>query len=83
MNNDQEKAVEKFTFALLEVLDRQPNADIDFKRQAFEEACLKATKVLSKEEMTKILMFVIFEHDIFFDIFEQAVSQHDTASKNV
>lgn len=83
MNNEQEKAVDRFTFALLDVLDRQPNASAEFKQKAFEEACLKAAQILSKEEIVKILMFVIFDHDNFFEIFEQAVSRHDTTSKKV
>lgn len=83
MSNDQERALERFTFALLDVLDRTPNATIEFKRAAFEEACNKAVNLLSKDEIVKILMFVVFDHENFFTIFEQSAARYETPLNKV
>jgi len=73
MSNAQEAAVAKFTEALFGFMDKSSNATADSKRQSFEEAMRDALETLSKQEVIEILFFVVNDHELFFDIFEQSV----------
>ncbi len=78
MNNDREQAVEAFTLAVLEVVENVDKFSLD-REAKFEEALLKATESLTKEQIVHVLMFMITDHDMFFDIFDQTASQNKTA----
>lgn len=76
--NSENEAVEAFSEAVLEAIGSTDKNQSD-RAAKFEEALLKATERLSKEQIVKVLMFLITDHDLFFDIFEQSVSRIKTA----
>lgn len=81
MSNEQEQAVEKFTSALLEIMDRQSNATAAEKHKSFISAARAAAATLTKEEIIDILFFVIQDHELFFDVFGLSVSRSDASAR--
>lgn len=73
------EAVEKFSMAILEIVAQ---ADKNAPKE-FEKAAEEALATLTKEEVIQILMFLIVDHEIFFDIFDQSTSRNKTFLKIV
>jgi hypothetical protein len=70
----EEAAVQRFTDEIVSVLgDRE--LDPDEKRESFRVAFETAMGRLTKEELTAILVFVIADYEMFFDIFEKSAAR--------
>lgn len=74
MDNSREQATQKFTEAIVGAVEDARNRNLSqSERQArFDQAAEAALETLTKKEVIDILMFVIQDHELFFDIFEQA-----------
>jgi hypothetical protein len=80
----REDAVVRFTEEILNLTSRADrSASVEAMKSGLELAAEQALQTLTKEQVIDILMFVVFDHELFFDIFEQAVSRSGTKQSSV
>jgi hypothetical protein len=74
MNEDA--AVQKFTDEIVNYLGNVGEYRTDEDRtQYFEAAYAEAIKNLTKDDIAAMLKFVIFDYEIFFDIFASSAAR--------
>lgn len=77
----REESVAKFTEEIVNLMSKaDAAAPVDELKSNLELAVEQALQCLTKEQVVDVLMFVVFDHELFFDIFQQEVSRSKTVA---